>query len=89
MLFSCFANLFESEEARKQIILVIDGPASGKAEALPQPQHRFETGDGPSRCVEGLEAADFRHVLLHPEMVTLDALLKVFGNIMNGVASST
>lgn len=27
-VFSCFVNLLQSEEARKQIILVIDGPAA-------------------------------------------------------------
>jgi hypothetical protein len=27
----------------QQIILVIDGPGSGKAEAFPQPRHRLET----------------------------------------------
>lgn len=50
--FSCFVNLLQSEEARKQIVLVVDGPAAGKAKAFPQPQHRFETRDRSTRSVE-------------------------------------
>ncbi len=40
---SRFVNLLKSEEAREQIVLIVDGPASGEAEAFPQPQHRFES----------------------------------------------
>jgi hypothetical protein len=36
--FSCFVNLLKFEEAGKQIILIVDGPAARKAESLPQPQ---------------------------------------------------
>ncbi|MHC2483354.1 hypothetical protein ACVIKP_005209 [Rhizobium leguminosarum] len=43
--FSCFVNFLKSEEARKRIILIVDGPAARKAEALPQPQYRLETCD--------------------------------------------
>src|SRR5215212_1285951 len=39
--------------------------------------------NGPSRCVEGLEAADPRHGPLDPEVVTLDPLLQVLGHVMH------
>jgi len=82
--FSCFVNLLQSEEARRQIVLVVDSPVSGKAKTLPQPKHRLETRDGSPRRVEGLEAADLWHVPLYPEMVTFDALLEVLGDIVDG-----
>jgi hypothetical protein len=72
-------NFLQSEEARKQIVLIVDGPTAREAEAFPQPQHRLETRDGSPRRVERLEATDFWHVLLYPEMVTFDALLEVLG----------
>ena len=49
---SRFVNLLKSEEAPEQIILIVDGPLAGKAEAFPQPQHRFEPGDRPARRFE-------------------------------------
>lgn len=52
-----FANLLQSEEARKQIVLIVNGPASGKAKAFPQSQDRLETLDGSLRRFAGLEAA--------------------------------
>ena len=85
MLFSCFVNLCKFEEARNPIVLIVDCPPAGKAEAFPQPQHRLETGNRSPCGIEGLEAADFRHVLLHSEMVAFIALLKVFGEIMHGI----
>jgi len=75
----------KSEEAREQVVLIIDSPIASEAEALLQPEHRLETRDGSPRRVEGLEAADLRHVLLHAEMVTLNALLEMFGDIMNRI----
>ena len=84
-LISCFVNLLKSEEARKQIVLDVDGPATGKAKALSQPQHRLEARDGSPRRVEGLETSDFMHVLFHPKMVTLDALLEMLCDIMHGI----
>ena len=57
--------------------------APAEAEALAQPQHGFEALDGPPRRVEGPEAADPRHVLLHPEVVALDALLQVLGHVVD------
>jgi hypothetical protein len=75
----------KSEEAREQIVLIVDGPLAGKVKALPQPQHRFEPGIRPARGVERLETAHLRHVLLHPEMVTLNALLEMFGDIMKRI----
>lgn len=41
--------------------------------------------DGSPRRVKGLETADLRHVLLHPEMVALNPLLEMFGHIMHGI----
>jgi hypothetical protein len=45
MRFSRSVNLLKSEEARKQIVLIVDCPTAGKAEAFSQPQHRLETSD--------------------------------------------
>jgi hypothetical protein len=41
----------KSEETRKQVVLVVDSPAMGKAKAFPQPQHRLETRDRSPGCV--------------------------------------
>ena len=68
-------NLLKSEESRDQIILIVDGPATGETETLSQPQRRLEAGNRSARRSEGLKAADLRHVLLHSEMVALDPLL--------------
>jgi len=73
----------KSEEAGKQIVLILDGPVAGKAEALPQPQHRSEARDRPPRRLEGLKAAYLWHVLLYAEMVALDALLEMLGDIVD------
>ena len=62
-------------------ILIVDDPLAARAEAFPQPQHRFEPGDRPTRRLEGLESADFGHVLLHAEVVTLYAFLVMLGDI--------
>ena len=43
---SSFVNFFNSEEHRQQIVLFADAPLTGQAEALPEPQHGFKTGDG-------------------------------------------
>ena len=69
----------------EQIILIVNRPITGEAEAFPQPQHRFEPGDRPARRFKGLEAADLGHVLLHSEVVALDALAQMLGNIMDRV----
>jgi hypothetical protein len=48
--------------------------------------------DGAPRRGEGLKAADPRHVLLHPEVVALDPLLQVLGDVvdrMTCMAAST
>jgi hypothetical protein len=82
LAFSRFVNILKSEEARGQIILIVDGPATGETETLSQPQHRFEARDRSARDVERLEAADPWHVLLHSEVVALDVLLEVLGDIM-------
>lgn len=78
-------NLLQSEEARKQIVLIIDGPIAGEAKASPQPQHRLETRVNSPRRAVGLEAVRLWHVLLHPEMVTFDDLLEVLGDVVDGI----
>src|SRR3954471_14615187 len=78
-----FINLRETEAEREQPVLLAHRPAAGKAEALTQPQHRFKPLDGPPRRVEGLEAAHPRHGPLDPEVVTLDPLLQVLGDVMD------
>src|SRR3954463_10174441 len=79
---SHFVNLWKTEAEREQAVLLTHRPAAGKAEALAQPQHGFEALDGPSRCVEGLEAAHPRHGPLDPEVIALDPLLEMFGDVM-------
>src|SRR3954470_24734979 len=78
-----FINLWKTEAEREQSVLLTHRPAAGKAEALAQPQHGFEALDGPSRCVEGLEAAHPRHGPLDPEVIALDPLLEMFGDVMH------
>src|SRR5215207_8005572 len=70
---SHFVNLWETEAEREQPVLLADGPRAGKAEALAQPQHGFE----------GLEAAHPRHGPLDPEVIALDPLLQVLGDVMH------
>src|SRR3954467_14765309 len=80
--FSHFVNRLKSETDCQQPVLLADRPRAGKAEALAQPQHGFEALDRARRGVEGAEAADPGHVLLHPEVVALDALLQVLGDVV-------
>lgn len=75
----------QAEETREQIVLIVDGPIADKAEAFPEPEHHFESGNGSTCRVEGLEAADLGHVFLHPKMVALNALLQMLGDIMDRV----
>ena len=81
-----FVNLRKTEAEREQLVLLADGPRAGKAEALAQPQHRFEALDRTPRRVEGLEAADPRHGPLHLEVIALDALLQVLTDVVDGIA---
>src|SRR3954464_14352277 len=81
--FSRFVNLRETEAEREQPVLLADGPRARKAKALAQPQHGFEALDGAPGRVEGLEAAHPRHGPLDPEVVTLDPLLQVLGDVMH------
>src|SRR3954465_14028337 len=81
--FSRFVNLRETEAEREQPVLLADGPRARKAEALAQSQHGFEALDGAPRCVEGLEAAHPRHGPLDPEVIALDPLLQVLGDVMH------
>src|SRR3954452_10750817 len=78
-----FVNLRETEAEREQPVLLAHRPAAGKAEILTQPQHRFKPLDRTPRRVEGLEAANPRHGPLDPEVVALDALLQVLGDVVN------
>src|SRR5215213_1157950 len=78
-----FVNLRETEADREQPVLFAHRPGARKAKALAQPQHRFEALNGPSRCVEGLEAANPRHGPLDPKVIALDPLLQVLGDVMH------
>src|SRR5215218_8057323 len=82
---SHFVNLWKTEVDREQPVLLADRPRAGKAEALAQPQHRLEALNGPSRCMEGLKAADPRHRSLDPKVVALDPLLQVFADVVDGI----
>lgn len=82
---SRFVSFLKSEELREEIILVVDGPLAGKSEPFALPQHRLETCNRSSCRSEGLKAADLRHVLLHSEMVALDPLLQILGDILDRV----
>src|SRR4051794_16422901 len=77
-----FVNLRKTETDREQLVLFAHRPRPGKAGALAQPQHRFEALNGPSRCVEGLKAANPRHRPLDSEVIALDPLLQVLGDVM-------
>src|SRR3954469_12463792 len=81
--FSHFINLWETEAERQQPVLLANRPRPGKAEALAQPQHGFKPLDGAPGRVEGLEAANPRHGPLDPEVVALDPLLEMFGDVMD------
>ena len=78
-----FVNLRKTEAEREQLVLLAHGPRAGKAEALAQPQHRLEALDGPPGRVEGLEAAHPRHGPLDPEVIALNPLLQVLGDVVD------
>src|SRR3954468_9465725 len=80
---SDFVNLLKSKAVSEQLVLLPHGPRAGEPEALAQPEHRLEPLDGAPRRVEEAEAADPRHVLLQPEVVALDALLQVLGDVVD------
>src|SRR3954468_16897898 len=80
---SHFINLWETETDCEQSVLLAHRPRAGKAEALAQPQHGFEALDGAPGRVEGLQAAHPRHGPLDPEVVALDPLLQVLGDVMH------
>jgi len=71
----------KSEEAQKQIILVVDG----QAKAFRQLRHGLESGDHSPCGVERSDAAHFGHVPLHPEVIALFPLLKMLGDVMDRV----
>src|SRR3954452_19505201 len=78
-----FVNLRETEAEREQPVLLAHRPAARKAKTLAQPQHGFKALDRTPGCVEGLEAADPRDGPLDPEVVALDPLLQVLGDVMD------
>src|SRR3954452_6000453 len=78
-----FVNLRETEAEREQPVLLAHRPGARKAKTLAQPQHGFKALDRTPGCVEGLEAADPRHGPLDPEVVALDPLLQVLGDVMD------
>src|SRR5829696_4655456 len=80
---SHFVNLWKTEAEREQPVLLADGPRARKAEPLTQPQHRLEPLDRASGRVEGLETAHPRHGPLDPEVIALDPLLQVLGDVMH------
>jgi hypothetical protein len=56
--------------------------------AKPKPFRSHSIASKPAivrRGAEGLETADFGHVLLHSKVVTLNALLKMLGDIMDWI----
>ena len=81
----CFHALFacgSPKQSARRRFCSRDRPRAGETEALPQPEHGLEAADRASRCMEGAEAADPGHVLLDPEVVALDALLQMFGDVV-------
>src|SRR3954464_7374777 len=64
---SGFINLRETETDRQQLVLLAYGPGTREGESFPQSQHSFKPPDCSSCCMEGLKAADSRHVLFGPE----------------------
>src|SRR5215218_150881 len=78
-----FVNLWKTEAEREQPVLLAHRPGARKAEALAQPQHRLEPLDGPPGRVEGLEAPNPRHGSLGPDVVALDPLVEMFGDVMD------
>src|SRR5215211_7095220 len=81
--FSDFVNRLKSEADCEQSVLLAGRPHTGKAKAFAQPQHGLEPLNGAPRCAEGLKAPDPRHGPLHPEVVALDPLLQVFGDVVH------
>ena len=77
-----FVNRLKSEADPEQLVLFTDGPYAGKAKALAQLEHGLKALDGAPGRVEGLKAADPGHVLLDPEVVALNALLQMFGDVV-------
>ena len=61
-LFSGSIYLRETQTGRQQPVLLPHRPRAREPKTLAQPQHGFEPSDRPSCRVEGLKAADPRHV---------------------------
>ena len=83
--FSGFLNLLQPKDLRDEIVLAVNRPLAGEAEALLQPQHGLEPLDGSPGRVERAKATDPRHGLLHSGVVTLDPLLKMLPDMMDGI----
>ena len=83
---SRFVSRRQTETDRQQPVLFAHRPGTREAEPLPQPQHGFETPDRSSRRAEGLKATDPRHRPFDPEMIALDPLLQVLGDVMERIS---
>jgi len=79
---SGFINLRETETDGQQLVLLAYGPGTREGESFPQSQHSFKPPDCSSCCMEGLKAADSRHVLFGPEMIALNPLLQVLAGLV-------
>src|SRR4051812_34593790 len=71
--------------APEAVFVAIEGPHGGVSQTLAQAAGWAVAapGYGAPGCVEGLKAANSRHRPLDPEVVALDALLQVFGDVMH------
>lgn len=58
-------------------------PWPGKPEAFFNQSVASNPAIGPPRGSKGLEVSELGHVLLNPKMVTLDALLEIFSEIVH------
>src|SRR3954454_9463215 len=83
---SRFVSRRKSEADRQQPVLLAHRPGTREIKALPQPQHGFEPPDRASCRAEGLKASDPRHRPFEPEMITLNALLQVLGDVMQRIS---
>ena len=80
-----FVNFLKPEDLGDEIVLTVDRPFGCGTETFLQPEHRLEPLDSSPGRVERTEPADPRHGLLNPEMVALDALLEMLGDVVNRI----
>src|SRR5215212_1365675 len=82
---SRFVSRRKSEADRQHPVLLAYRPGTRKPEAFTQPQHGLEPPDCPLCRMEGLKAADPRHRPFDPEVIALNALLQVLGDVMQRI----